>query len=96
MHLFAGTRPAYMPKLIELALVAIMLALVLGRFSPVAVREMRTECRNEPQSLGLNSGRHLALNSRGPHLVNEQRQQCQLEMGDVRVPLPAWGVPHIW
>ena len=63
-----------------------MFALLLGLLSLVAVREMRVDCQNQAQ--GLNSGGALGGNTVGALGLNAQ--QCYLDMGDFRVPLPAW------
>ena len=38
----------------------------------------------------LNGGGYLLLNGGGRLRLNEDRQQCQLDLGEIRVPLPAW------
>jgi hypothetical protein len=65
--------------------VALGLALFLGAFA--AVREMRVDCPS--RYLMLNGGGYLMLNGGGRILLNGS-SQCDLVMGDVRVPLPAW------
>lgn len=67
--------------------IILALALFLGLLSFVAVREMRVDCRS--QYLMLNGGGYLLLNGGGRILLNGS-PQCDLVMGDVRVPLPAW------
>jgi hypothetical protein len=67
--------------------IALALALFLGLMSFVAVLEMHVDCRS--QSLTLNGGGNLLLNGGGRILLNAS-SQCDLVMGDVRIPLPAW------
>ncbi len=80
-----AVHPDVMPHRVRRAFAAIILGLFLG-LSFAAVREMRVDCRN--QALGLYSGGALGLNAGGAFGLNSR--QCQLDLGDVRVPLPAW------
>ena len=74
----------YPPRKHKWGWISFALALFLGLLSFVAVREMRVDCY-----LMLNGGGYLLLNGGGRILLNGS-PQCDLVMGDVRVPLPAW------
>jgi hypothetical protein len=90
-----GTLPAFAPPNLKRLLIALTLALLFGLLSLAAVRETRVECRN--QYLMLQGGGYLLLTGgSGRILLAGGRQQCQLVMGDVRVPLPAWAQAVIW
>lgn len=56
----------------------------------VAVREARIVCRSEPQYLMLENGGYLLLQGGGRLRLYVDRQLCELDMGEVRVPLPTW------
>jgi hypothetical protein len=78
------------PQLQRRAWIALMLVLFFGLLSLAAVREVREDCRSEPQYLMRNSGGYVGRNSGGRIRLEQDRQQCQLVAGDVRVPLLAW------
>jgi hypothetical protein len=67
-----------------------MLALFFGVLLLTAVREMRIECRSQDQHLILESGGYLLLNDGGRLRLHEKRRQCEIDIGNIRVPLPAW------
>jgi hypothetical protein len=82
-----AVNPEITPRKVRGAQTAIILGLFFG-LSFAAVREMRVDCRD--QVLGLNRGGALGLNADGAVPLNSQ--QCELDLGDVRVPLPAWAL----
>ena len=67
------------------AWVILMLALIIG-LSLAAVAEARRECRDEP--LMADDGVTLLIDDGVKFLTG--RQQCQLELGGLRVALPPW------
>jgi hypothetical protein len=62
----------------------------LGLISFAAVRASAVDCRYENQRLLLHSGGCLALHQGGCLLLHEQRQRCELLIGDLRISLPPW------
>jgi hypothetical protein len=67
--------------------VPIAVAAVLVLLSLAAVCDMTGQCRTVNQRLLLNSGGCIALNQGGCLLLNEQRQRCELVVGDARIAL---------
>jgi hypothetical protein len=72
-------------------------ALFLALLSLAAVREMKVECRDEYLTaddgvtlLTADDGVTLLTADDGVTLLTTGRQQCQLELGDLRRPLPSW------
>ena len=78
------TVPDFTPSKYRRAGIAILSLGFLGLMSLAAVREMKVEC----QAVLLTGGGGI-LTGRGGALLTGG-EQCQLVMGDVRVPLPAW------
>ncbi len=77
------TVPDFTPSKYRRAGIAILSLGFLGLMSLAAVREMKVEC----QAVLLTGGGGF-LTGGGALLTDGE--QCQLVMGDVRVPLPAW------
>jgi hypothetical protein len=75
----------FTPSKYRRAWIAILSLGFLGLMSLAAVREMKVEC----QAVGLTGRGGAPLVGRGGALLTAG-EQCQLVMGDVRVPLPAW------
>lgn len=67
-----------------------LFVLFLGLVSLAAVGETTIACRSEPQYLTLQGGGYLLLQGGGRLQLYGDRQQCELDMAGVRVPLPAW------
>jgi hypothetical protein len=70
------------------AWVTLMLALFLGLLSLAAVREPKVQC--QPEYLLADDGITRLTADDGVRRLTTGRQQCQLELGDLRVPLPSW------
>jgi hypothetical protein len=76
------------------ALIGLLLAMFLGLLSLAAVQAMRVECRSQPDCFG--DGSCLAVGEGNAVLgTGTNTKQCQLVMGDVRVPLPEWALSII-
>jgi len=79
------TVPDFTPSKYRRAGIAILSLGFLGLMSLAAVPEMKVEC----QAVGLTGRDGAPLIGRDGALLTDG-EQCQLVMGDVRVPLPAW------
>jgi len=63
---------------------------ILGALSLAAVREMRIECRVEQDCLGVDSNTCLAVAPGVFLATGTETRQCEIVLGNIRLPLPAW------
>jgi hypothetical protein len=76
--------------------IGLLLAMFLGLLSLAAVQAMRVKCRSQPDCFGTGDGSCLAVGEGNAVLgTGTDTKQCQLVMGDVRVPLPEWALAII-
>ena len=80
------TLPPFTSRKQRRAWVVLALALFLGLLSLAAVRVTRIDCRDV--YLTGDDGRFLTSDAGTP--LTADQQQCQLDLGEIRVPLPAW------
>ncbi len=77
--------PSYSPSRYRRAGAAVLVMALLGLMTFASAIEATTvQCRNEHQRLLRNAGGCIRLNAGGCLLINEQRRQCEVGIGDLR------------
>jgi hypothetical protein len=79
----AVANPSYSPSRYRRARAAVLIIALLGLMAFAAVEATTVQCRNEHQRLLRNAGDCIRLNSGGCLLINEQRRQCEVGIGDL-------------
>jgi len=81
------------PRQYRRARIVVLLLAFFGLISLAAVQSMTVECQDE--YLTADDGITLLTADDGVTLLTTGRQQCQLVVGEGRVPLPGWAQPII-